>query len=259
MRYLLLCDDSKPETVVGLCRQRGLGIEVQAFYHPRALSDTVLLEKTADLVAGLPVVAMHGPFGDLNPGSFDPLVRETARQRIQEGFDVASRLGANHIVYHDGRVPRTNPEESWIKTSAGFWKTFMEQVPQVVNVYLENLLEEGPRVLSGIIDQVGSSNLHAILDIGHAHCNSRTPVVQWIVSLGDRIRYVHLHDNHGEHDEHLGLGEGSIPVQDVCHALEEYAPDAIWAIEAEGDGISQSLEWLDRNGFATNDKTVEGR
>ncbi len=247
MKGLLICDDSKTETVVNLCRHRGLGIEVQAFYHPRALLDTALLKKTADMVAGLPDVAMHGPFGDLNPGSFDPLVRETARQRIQEGFDIASQLGAKHIVYHDGRVPKTNPEESWIKTSAGFWTTFMKQVPPEVHVYLENMLEEGPNVLSGIIDQVSSPNLHAILDIGHAHCNSRTPVVQWIESLGERIGYVHLHDNHGEHDEHLGLGEGSIPLQDVCRALEECAPDAIWAIEAEGDGILQSLEWLDKH------------
>lgn len=249
MKCLLICDDSKPESVVELCRHRDLGIEVQAFYHPKALSDPVLLEQTAEMVAGLPVVAMHGPFGDLNPGSFDPFVRETARQRIQQGFDIASPLGAKHIVYHNGRVPRTNPEESWIKTSADFWKTFMEQVPQGVCIYLENMLEEGPQVLSGIVDQVSSPNLHAILDVGHAHCNSSIPVLQWIVSLGNRTKYVHLHDNHGEHDEHLGLGEGSMPMHDVCHALEKYAPDAIWAIEAEGDGILQSLEWLDKHRF----------
>ncbi len=72
-------------------------------------------------------------------------------------------------------------------------------------------------------------------------------MLQWIKSLGNRIGYVHLHDNHGEHDEHLGLGEGNIPMQDVCQALEECSPDAIWAIEAEGDGILQSLEWLDKH------------
>jgi sugar phosphate isomerase/epimerase len=244
---MLICDDSRPETVVDLCRHRGLGIEVQAFYHPKALSNPVLLKRTADMVAGLSVVAMHGPFGDLNPGSFDPLVRETPRQRIQEGFDIASHLCAKHIVYHDGRVPRTNPEESWITTSVGFWNSFMKQVPQDVHVYLENMLEEGPNVLSDIIDQVNSPNLHANLDIGHAHCNSRTPVVQWVMLFGDRIGYVHLHDNNGECDEHLGLCEGSIAVHDVCHALEEHAPHAIWAIEAEGDGILQSLEWLDKH------------
>ncbi len=45
MKCLLICDESKPETVVDLCRQRGMGIEVQGFYHPSALSDPVLLKR----------------------------------------------------------------------------------------------------------------------------------------------------------------------------------------------------------------------
>jgi sugar phosphate isomerase/epimerase len=249
MKCILICDGTKPETVIDLCRQRGFGIEVQGFYRPTALSDPALLKETAELVTDMPVIAMHGPFGDLNTGSFDPLVRETARQRIQQGYDIASPLGAKHIVYHHGRVPRTNPEESWIKNSVRFWDTFMEQVPLDVHVYLENMLEEGPSVLCGILDQINRPNLHANLDIGHAHCNSRTPVVQWIESLRERIGYVHLHDNNGERDEHLGLGAGSIPVQSVCQALEENAPQAIWAIEAEGDGILQSLERLGNHGI----------
>jgi len=60
---------------------------------------------------------------------------------------------------------------------------------------------------------------------------------------------VHLHDNRGEQDEHLGLGKGSIPVEIVCQALEEHAPHAVWAIEAEGDGVRQSLDWLVSHGF----------
>ncbi len=252
MKHLLICDDTKPETIVELCRHRAMGIEVQAFYHPNALTDAGLLEKTTAMISGLPVIAMHGPFGDLNPGSFDPLVRETARQRIQAGYEIALCLGAEHIVFHHGRVPKTNPEHCWIKTSASFWESFMRQVPENVQVYLENVLEQGPQVLSGILEQVSSPNLHANLDIGHAHCNSCTPVVQWVMSLGDRIRYVHLHDNHGDDDEHLGLGQGNIPLKDVCRALEEYAPNAIWGIEAEGDGIKQSLEWLDNNGLIKN-------
>ncbi len=249
MKHLLICDDTRPEAVVDLCREGGFGIEVQAFYRPAALTDATLVTKTADLIGDLPVVSMHGPFGDLNTGSFDPLVRETARQRIQQGYDIASPLGAKHIVYHHGRVPRTNPEGSWIRNSVGFWDAFMAQVPHDVHVYLENMLEEGPSVLRGILEPLDCPNLSANLDIGHAHCNSQTPVVQWITSLRDRIGYVHLHDNNGEHDEHLGLGEGNIPLDEVCGALQEYAPHAMWAIEAEGNGVQQSIEWLDVHGF----------
>ena len=249
MKHVLICDDTKPDSIIDVCRERNLGIEVQAFYHPTALSDATLVTKTAELVVDLPIISMHGPFGDLNTGSFDPLVRETARQRIQAGYDIALELGAKHIVFHHGRVPRTNPEKSWIRNSVEFWHTFMEQIPENIQVHLENMLEEGPSVLLGILDEINRPNLHANLDIGHAHCNSLTPVVQWIEELRERIAYVHLHDNNGEHDEHLGLGDGNIPVETVCEALEELAPQALWAIEAEGAGVRKSLEWLDNHGF----------
>ncbi len=36
---------------------------------------------------------------------------------------------------------------------------------------------------------------------------------------------------------------------DALRALEAHALDAIWAIEAEGAGIGQSLEWLSRHRF----------
>jgi len=249
MKSLLICDGTTPEDFVPLCHQCGIGIEVQAFYHPDALSSEELIDKTIGLVSGLQPLSIHGPFGDLNPGSFDSLVRETARQRIQEGLDVAARLNAEHVVFHTGRVPRAGPECGWIERAIDFWGSFMRHVPQDMNIYLENMLEEGPHIVAGIVDGVGASNLRANLDIGHAHSNSCTPVLDWIPALGDRIGYVHMSDNHGTEDEHLGLGRGTIPMVAVCEALAKASPDAIWAIEAEGEGVEQSLEWFDAHGY----------
>ena len=67
--------------------------------------------------------------------------------------------------------------------------------------------------------------------------------------LGSRIGYVHLHDNQGKEDEHLGLGRGSIPMVETLHCLQECCPQAVWAIEAHELGIEQSIEWLDARGF----------
>ncbi|MBN1903150.1 sugar phosphate isomerase/epimerase, partial [Candidatus Sumerlaeota bacterium] len=228
--------------------------ELQAFYHFNALSDPRLISETAEMVKGLPLIAMHGPFGDLNPGSFDPLVRETAAKRIQQGFNAASHLGAKRIIFHDGRVPGAGPVAPWIERSVEFWKGFMKNISEDIHVYLENMLEEGPELLKDMLDQAECPNLHANLDVGHAHCHSRTSAVKWIMTLRDRIGYVHLHDNHGKHDEHLGLGKGNIPLEDVCHALEEYAPHAFWALEAEENGIDESIDWLERKGFLTKNR-----
>ena len=73
----------------------------------------------------------------------------------------------------------------------------------------------------------------------------------WIRRLGKRIGYVHLHDNNGERDEHLAFGEGTIPLADVCRALEEEAPDAVWTVELAGGipDLQKSMEWLVEHGF----------
>jgi hypothetical protein len=37
MKHILICDARKPEEVVGLCRELGIGIELQTFFHPDAV------------------------------------------------------------------------------------------------------------------------------------------------------------------------------------------------------------------------------
>jgi len=38
---------------------------------------------------------------------------------------------------------------------------------------------------------------------------------------------------------------GTISMCEVCHALNEYAPQAIWALEAKRQFLEDSLEWLE--------------
>ncbi len=137
----------------------------------------------------------------------------------------------------------------WIKRSTEFWRDFLDGKNPDMMIHLENLLELDPKLISEVVASIERENLDINLDIGHAHCNSSTNVTKWIERLGGHIGYVHLHDNNGSSDEHRGLGQGTIPMEEVCQALTEHAPDAVWAIEAEGDGIRPSLDWLGDNGF----------
>ena len=64
------------------------------------------------------------------------------------------------------------------------------------------------------------------------------------------IGYVHLHNNDGETDQHLALNSGTVSMAEVCHALIENAPRAVWAIEARQPGpVRESIEWLGEQGF----------
>ncbi len=249
MSAILICDDGDVDEVAPYCESHGFGIEVQAFYIPVALEDDTKVEQHRSRITKIPVRALHAPFGDLCPGSFDSAVRALARTRFEQGYKVARALDAGHIVFHHGYVPGTSGRDGWIKRSTEFWRDFVDGKSETVRYHLENMLEREPGLLSDVVDEIDRPNVDVVFDVGHAHCYSRVSPLKWVETLGSRIGYVHLHDNHGEADEHLGLGQGTIPMTEICQSLREYAPNALWAIEAEGVGVSESVNWLTDNGF----------
>ncbi len=247
MRCLLLCDDGNPSGVAALAAARGLGVEAQSFYQPELLdSPEATLAEHRRLLEGIAPLSMHGPFADLCPGGMDPLVRQVARRRIAQALPIAAELGAAHLVLHHGYVPHTSAPAKWVARSTAFWRDVLATVPPGLQLHIENLFEERPDLLLELVQNVGDPRLGICLDIGHAHALSRTPVVTWVVALGPALTYVHVHDNHGVHDDHLPLGQGSLPLREVLAALETHAPDATWGLEA--DAIP-SLAWLQENGY----------
>lgn len=249
MKTLHICDGGRVEEAAAACRSRGLGIEVQGFYDPAVFLDPAQLARHRDAIRGITSVSMHGPFGDLCAGSFDPAVRQVARDRFEIAYRVARELGATDVVLHHGYVPGTAPPKAWTKRFPEFWDEFSEEKSADVRFHLENMLEHGPDLIIDVLSCISAGNVDACLDVGHTHCNSRTAPVEWVEALGDRIGYVHLHDNDGNGDQHLGLGKGTVPMLDVCHALEERAPDAVWALECQDRYIEHSLGWLQENGL----------
>ena len=147
-------------------------------------------------------------------------------------------LDIPRIILHHGYVPHTSYPTGWLKRITQFWKELLADLPGEMQFHLENHLEHDPQLISNVIDSIGDSRVTVCLDIGHAHCHGRIPVEEWPQRLGARIGYVHLHDNHGESDEHLAFGEGTLDVAAVLTALEEYCPDAIWAPTRESMTVS---------------------
>ena len=256
MRTLLICDDSNVSDVAPLCSSLGFGIEVQGFYDPKVYEQKPeTVGEVREIIQGISPVSLHGCFGDLCPGSFDALVRQVTRQRLEESYHIANILGAQHIVLHHGYVPHTSPTPGWIIRSTEFWQEFLAGKNADMRIHLENYLDLDPDLISEVVHTIHRPNLDINLDIGHAHAFSNFSVVQWIERLGSLIGYVHLHDNHGQEDEHLGLGQGTIPLMEVCQALNEYAPEALWALEGQGVGIQQSIDWLGTHGFLNSART----
>ena len=250
MQALIICDELEPAKAAEVCEAERLGIEIQSFYDPDySVRTPDAVERHKRIVEKISLRSFHGPFGDLCAGSFDVMVRDLARYRYLGAVTIAEQLGVTHLVLHHGYVPKTSHPPRWLERCTLFWREFLEETPEHISIHLENHLEHDATLMADLIAEVNSERLSICLDIGHAHCCSVQTVIQWIEQLRDKIGYVHLHDNHGDKDEHLPLGQGNIPLVDTCNALERHAPDAIWAIETSPDGVGPSLAWLREHGF----------
>jgi sugar phosphate isomerase/epimerase len=182
-------------------------------------------------------------------GSSDEMIRDVTRNRFEYTCDIAKQLGIKSIVLHHGYVPKTSYPSYWIKRSIAFLNDFISDKDKEIMIHLENVLEFDSDMLYQIIDGLKDKNIDVCLDIGHAHCNSKISVVEWIKRLQGKIGYVHMHDNNGLEDEHLGLGMGNIPMNEVCEALEQYSPNAVWAIESGYEYMQKSIDWMVMKGY----------
>jgi sugar phosphate isomerase/epimerase len=250
MENLILCDGTKVEQTAQLSKKYHCGIEVQAFYHYNVYEkESEEIQHHLDALQGISLRSLHGFYGDLAPGSFDPMVRAVARQRLEMSYRSAVQLGSNHIIFHHGYVPNTSTSANYLKRSIVFWLEFLEDKDPSIHFHVENMLDWDAWLLTELVDAVNRPNLDANLDLGHAHALSRQKPVEWIKRLGKRIGYTHIHDNHGESDDHLGLGKGNLPLIKTLEALNEHAPQALWGLEVDPAEMENSIRWLQVNGF----------
>lgn len=178
---------------------------------------------------------IHATFMDLNPGSIDRAVRETTRQRVEQTLAVASVLRPRVVVFHPGysRLTYGSAVETWVANSVAFWRAQLPRIREIgCNIALENIFEEEPSTLRQVLERIDDPLVGHCFDSGHFNMFATVSLQEWFAVLGERIVESHLHDNHGQADEHLPVGEGDIDFALVTDLLKQYAPQAVWTLEA---------------------------
>lgn len=235
--------------IVALCQSNGFGIELAAFSNIEIVNNPTQIDFHQAVISSVPQRSIHGPYLDLYWGSPDKAMREKTQRCFERVYQTSLRLKARHIIFHHNYDPSSCTSVQWLKYSREFWQKYLAGKSTEIQIHLENVMDESPELLSELVRQVARPNLNIALDIGHVHAYSKKPLLEWIEVLRNQIGYVHLHDNHGLEDEHLGLGEGNLPLIETMKALNFYAPDAIWSLESGGARIYRSIEWLVENGY----------
>lgn len=169
-------------------------------------------------------LTVHGPFLDLNPVSWDSMVARASRERFAQAYQAAWELGARKIVYHTCFVPMISFLEGWAERMIEFWNGFMSDKGTEITVCMENVFDPEYEPLLQIAQEVRHPAFGLCFDVGHAHCSTVYPAMEWLENLHPYIRHLHLHDNHGVRDEHLGMGQGTLPWKEILGFIREKMP-----------------------------------
>lgn len=190
-----------------------------------------------ELQAGLSV---HAPIIDINLGSINPKIRALSMQEVKESLEFAREVGATAVVVHAAPGLLAMPEGKWSRETqtpqmrgglAEQEELTVEAIKDLADfapdllICLENLvfpheIYRSPQELQELVRKVNRSNVGITLDVGHAVIAGHDPL-DFVRLLFDDLFHIHLHDNHGETDEHLPLGQGTIDYVGIVQTLKQ--------------------------------------
>ena len=170
--------------------------------------------RIADVIGSLPLgISVHAPYADLNLATLNyPIWRESVRQvctcirRASEWTD--------RVTIHPGYlspVGKIMPERAWQQQKEALVEIGSVASDHSVLACLENMIGireflcRMPEELAGMVE--GIEGIGITIDIGHANT---VGLVSEFLPFLSAASHLHVHDNHGVHDEHLPLGTGTI-------------------------------------------------
>lgn len=237
------------EKAAGTAVKHGLGLEISEFCTAYNMDEDFPIwdSKVKSEISGIQRRIFHAPFNELFPSAIEPMVLDVARKRYAQSFSLAQSYGISRMVIHSGHMPAIYYDVWFVERSVEFWKEYLSNKPQDISIMLENVLEDHPEPLAEIAERVNDPRLGLCLDIGHANLNSKRAMGEWIDIMSPYITHVHLHDNHGEKDQHLELGKGTIQMDKVLRHIESLCPKTTYTLETMNP--EESIEWLIKNSF----------
>lgn len=212
-----------PGLLDALARSGAEAIEIYAARQHFDYASRTHIREIADWFRSNPVLpfSMHAPLyaneemgRDGAPGVNvvhpDKSRRIDAMDEIKRAIEVAEQIPLRYVVIHLGER-----QDTWSPRSLEHALTALEHLrafasPLGVKLNVENILNEvtEPAHLREILATGHFGDIGVCFDAGHAHISGSVASV--LAELKPHVRAAHLHDNHGQRDEHLWPGDGDI-------------------------------------------------
>ncbi|GFK92888.1 hypothetical protein NNJEOMEG_00716 [Fundidesulfovibrio magnetotacticus] len=203
---------------------------------------------------------LHLPFFDLQPGSADSLVRRATAERLKRAVETARVYGAVHLVGHAryDHLLYVRSEDAWRERAVETWAEALSAWPGHPPLWLENTYEPHPGPVAAMAEALDAAipgRAGLCLDAGHwfsfARGREQDDLQRWLDAFAPSLGHLHLHDNDGSADQHLGMGDGFMDWEAFFQALEArgLAPTATYEAHTE-ETLAVTLRYLRERGPA---------
>ncbi|MCP8307874.1 MAG: sugar phosphate isomerase/epimerase [archaeon] len=177
---------------------------------------------------------VHSPYSEINIADLDALRRRESLAKLKRSIDSAAKIEAKALVLHPGlkmkdQIVAERLNEESILTLYDYAESFG------LTLALENMTSNTQYFMTKPIDfeeflERTRIRLKIAFDIGHAHVGDL--VNEFVSKLSDKFIIIHVHDNNGMRDEHLGIGDGSIDWDDFADQIMELDFRGIYIVES---------------------------
>jgi len=187
--------------------------------------------------------SVHAPNTDLNIGSIREPIRQASLELVRQAVEVCISIGAEVLVVHPGYYSYSYDIPAARAALTSSIAEFADISGDTgVQICIENMPDwECFLFKHPDIDLDGNG---FALDVGHA---STTGTLSEF--LKHDIAHFHLHDNHGEKDEHLWIGGGNIDFDgSLCDVLKKSR--GIKVLEhRNAEYVEKSMDALEKMGI----------
>jgi len=160
-------------------------------------------------------------------------------KRLKQSMAYANELNAELWVLHPGQITGITPfypGSEWQQNNHSIRLLHKTAKEHGLKIAIENVPQKYGSIMKTTEDfqklykETGLTDIGIILDTGHANLEAQTE--RFLTQLPDKIFELHLSDNMGESDQHLGIGYGKIDWQQFTAHLKQINFNGIIMIEA---------------------------
>jgi sugar phosphate isomerase/epimerase len=193
--------------------------------------------------------SVHAPFADVNIASPSEHILKAMLRRLKHSIVCAHDLDAVVWVFHPGiatGISMFYPGMDWLQNLEAAKSLSSIAAEYGVKIAIENVPEPYPFLMKSVEDfkrfyaQV-DGNIGLALDVGHANINAE--VEKFLTTFRDKIVHMHLSDNDGKSDQHLGIGYGTISWERIVGLMRRMSYDKIAVVESV-EHVEESLRKL---------------